>query len=817
MELNAEQSKLIEAEPGGPALIKGVAGSGKTTIALHRALFLDQKYCQNDQDRILLVTYNRNLINYLKHIYGKVDKKYRSSYSDLFSKNKKNVDIDTVDRLMYHQYFAITDDEQLEPLYASAKSRELLKDCISEIKKYYEDVPLIDDSNTRFLMDEIDWIKSCNYMKVETYQKVDRTGRARTDNKEAPRRLAKNSKAREAIFELMKQFYRYQLENGYIYHKNMALKVYYHALKNPQKKYKHIIIDEGQDLTRVQLEYLKTLYRGDKDSSFIFVADTAQSIYSHAWLVKGRNFTSLGIDMSGRSSILTKNYRTSTQIAQAAYSMIEKDSEIIGCEDYVPPTLIDRQGQYPVLKTFKSEKAEAESVLLSVKNLLAQGYSYKDIAIIARMKKQLECIKSVFDKSGIPCKVSTSSGNFFNKNQIQMMTIHAIKGLEYKVVFIIGLNSDVIPYFPDQEQESKAIQETSERKLLYVGMTRSREQLFLSCWGSPSKFIKDINPKFLRTGLASKKRSFYKINVDDYLFKDKLSQLYSREEEVRQWMLRELIDNYRYPEKLIELEQKVSLFSKRGSVDIAVNAYQDDLYLLSPIIFIETKAPGSDLAKGMGQLKSYMKVSPTCQYGVLTDGHNFIVLNRNYEEIADIPLFHQSMLPDGGDIYQFKDLKTKREYTVKVDYDAPDRVMVAGDETHEEYSGPNVQKLPIFHRVAAGNSHLMDEQVQGYFSLPARWFNSKKNVFILKVKGDSMVDADIDDGDLVVVEKKESAGNRDIVVVSFGDEAVVKRYSPMKETVLLLSENEKYEPIHVKTEQALIIGVVLGVIKSKKR
>jgi hypothetical protein len=72
------------------------------------------------------------------------------------------------------------------------------------------------------------------------------------------------------------------------------------------------------------------LYNGKDYSSLLFIADTAQSIYSHSWLTKGRSFASIGFDMTGKSNILAKNYRTTTQIAQASYSLIENDLEIVG-------------------------------------------------------------------------------------------------------------------------------------------------------------------------------------------------------------------------------------------------------------------------------------------------------------------------------------------------------------------------------------------------------------------------------------------------------------------------------------------------------
>ena len=814
MELNVEQSRLIMAEPNGPTQIKGVAGSGKTTVALHRALFLHKNHCFNPEDYILFVTYNKTLIGYLKHIYTRMEKKYREHYANIFSDNETKVVMSTADSLIYQQYLTIKGNKALKPLYPSEKSRKIFRDCITENQRAYRDVNILDHNNTLFLMDEIDWLKSCNYTDLEEYQKVDRIGRARAEDSSAPQRLAKNSKTRQAIFDLMKLFDRRLREGGYIFHKDMAIEVCNEALKNPKRLYKHIIIDEGQDLTRVQLEYLKTLHRSDKDSSLTFIVDKAQSIYSHAWLVKGRNFTSIGLDMSGRGNTLSKNYRTSTQVAQAAYSMIEKDNEITSCEDYVPPSFLDRQGQYPVLRAFNSEKNEAKGVSESIKKLIAQGYEYSDIIIIARMRKQFDCIKDVLDSENIPCKVSTTASSSFKVNHIQIMTIHAIKGLEYKVVFIIGLNSDVIPFYPDNEQELKSVQETSERKLLYVGMTRAREQLYLSYWGKPSKFVEDINPKYLRSASESKVKSYYKVSVDDYLFNDKIQHTYSSEEEIRQWLIRELIETYRYPVKLIELERKVVFGSKTGVVDIAVNTYQSSLNKFAPMIFIETKAPGKDLTDGMEQLKSYMAVCQTCQFGVLTDGRVFIVINRNFELISDIPLFHRSMLHGGADLYSYIDLRTKEKCTLKIDHDSSDRVMVVKNAMQEDYSGSDAREIPVFESVAAGSASVMNEATEGHFYLPANWFNRDKKVFILKVKGDSMIGAGIDDGDLVVAESRNDAKNRDIVIVAFEDESMIKRFSPMNETVLLLSENEKYEPLHVRSEHAKILGVALGVIKA---
>ena len=126
---------------------------------------------------------------------------------------------------------------------------------MSELSKIYKDVKLLDQKYIDFLLDEIDWIKSCNYMELEEYQNVDRIGRTNKQGSNGPQKLMKNSTTRSAIFRLM-EIYNERLRSiGYIDFKDMALIAYNQAKKEVSKKYTHIIIDESQDLTRVQSSF----------------------------------------------------------------------------------------------------------------------------------------------------------------------------------------------------------------------------------------------------------------------------------------------------------------------------------------------------------------------------------------------------------------------------------------------------------------------------------------------------------------------------------------------------------------------------------
>ena len=120
--------------------------------------------------------------------------------------------------------------------------------------------------------------------------------------------------------------------------------------------------------------------------------------------------------------------------------------------------------------------------------------------------------------------------------------------------------------------------------------------------------------------------------------------------------------------------------------------------------------------------------------------------------------------------------------------------------------------VPIVGRVTAGQPKLAVENIEDTFPIPAQYLHNKNNdVFMLTVEGDSMVEAGILDGDMVLVEKKPTAQNGDIVVALIEDEATVKKFYKEKEYIRLQPENSAMEPIIVK--DVTILGKVIGVIR----
>lgn len=125
--------------------------------------------------------------------------------------------------------------------------------------------------------------------------------------------------------------------------------------------------------------------------------------------------------------------------------------------------------------------------------------------------------------------------------------------------------------------------------------------------------------------------------------------------------------------------------------------------------------------------------------------------------------------------------------------------------------GRSSRLVPLVGKVAAGEPILATQNIEESLPLPEGLFPDE-NVFLLRVQGDSMINAGIMDGDLVVVQSCQQANNGDIVVALLGEEATVKRFYQHEHAVELRPENERLEPII--TREAQLVGRVCGVIRS---
>jgi repressor LexA len=141
------------------------------------------------------------------------------------------------------------------------------------------------------------------------------------------------------------------------------------------------------------------------------------------------------------------------------------------------------------------------------------------------------------------------------------------------------------------------------------------------------------------------------------------------------------------------------------------------------------------------------------------------------------------------------------------------------DDDHERSMGASMVQialsLPLVGRVAAGSPMLSQEHIEASYALDPSLFAEKPD-YLLKVRGMSMRDAGIMDGDLLAVQKATDAKNGQIVVARLGDEVTVKRFRRNRNTIELLPENPDFEPIVVTGGEAdfAIEGLAVGLIRN---
>ncbi|MFZ9043735.1 MAG: transcriptional repressor LexA [Candidatus Nanopelagicaceae bacterium] len=138
-------------------------------------------------------------------------------------------------------------------------------------------------------------------------------------------------------------------------------------------------------------------------------------------------------------------------------------------------------------------------------------------------------------------------------------------------------------------------------------------------------------------------------------------------------------------------------------------------------------------------------------------------------------------------------------------------VLTPGDERFEDIKPERTHNVPLVGRIAAGGPILAEQNVEELFPLPASLVGEGE-LFMLKVVGDSMIDAAICDGDYVVIRSQKDANKGEIVAAMIDGEATVKTLSKKNGQVWLLPANDNYQPIN--GNQAEILGVVTAVLRS---
>lgn len=247
------------------------------------------------------------------------------------------------------------------------------------------------------------------------------------------------------------------------------------AARVPRGQYTALLIDEAHDLADDWLAAAAQMV-DPATKSLLVLYDDAQSIYQKKR--RKLSFAKLGIEAQGRTEILKINYRNTTEVLALAMECADGILEGTRTEDEMPlvrPQSAGRSGPVPAFARFDSGRQEVERVVRDIVEMVGQGRSPGELAVLARYWKVLDPVRAALEASGIPCTPARGEPRREASGPVvTLTTLHSSKGLEFPVVFVMGL---------DRLDESEA-QRVEEIRLLYVGMTRATHRLHLSAVGS---------------------------------------------------------------------------------------------------------------------------------------------------------------------------------------------------------------------------------------------------------------------------------------------------------------------------------------------
>ena len=457
--LHPSQQSVADRSFVGPARVGGSAGTGKTIVALHRAWRLSRR----DDARVLLTTFSRPLANALvrklRILAGSRDETVpRVTIASFLDAASELVALDTG-----HEPKLAKESDERAALARAAEAHPV--DGFDETFLYTEWRDVVDGWQ---LPDE------------RSYLDVSRTGRRS--------RIGKRQRA--ALWPLFAATRADLVDRG----RPTAPMVFAAAAEawrpREDKPYRHVVVDEAQDLGPPELRFLAAIVPDDPDALF-FAGDLGQRIFQHPF-----SWAALGVDVRGRSSTLKVNYRTSHQIRSAADRLLPaavRDMDGVGDERRGTVSLFG--GPVPLVMRSADESDEEARVAQWLQDLAAEGFAPGEIGLFVRDRSVIGRAERAAEAAGLVPEF-LSGEEEREGGTVAVGTMHYAKGLEFRAVAVMACDDDLLP----QAARIEAVVDTAEldevyateRHLLYVACTRARERLVVSGKRPVSEFLGDL-------------------------------------------------------------------------------------------------------------------------------------------------------------------------------------------------------------------------------------------------------------------------------------------------------------------------------------
>jgi hypothetical protein len=446
--LHPSQRALVERSFSGPARVAGSAGTGKTIVAIHRAVRLAR---ENPSARILLASFSQPLADAM------------ASKLLVLAPETGNV----VPRITTASFRGIAGEMyQLEfgvrpHIGSDAVLRERLRDAAAASG--------LQGFSQRFLLSE--WsnvVDAWGLTSLDDYSTVKRMGRKS--------RLGPNQRARLwPVFAAVREAL---AAERYTTWANVFTDLADALARRSSKPFDHVVIDEAQDLAPAELRFFAALAPAKADGLFLS-GDVGQRIFQHPF-----SWASLGVDVRGRSYTLKVCYRTSQQIRRAADGLLPTVlRDIDGLEDERRGIISVFDGPAPEVKSLATVAAESDAVRQTVETWLGEGIAPREIGLFVRTPQ-------------LVTRARAAIAGLAGADGMVTAPMSLAKGLEFRAVAVMACDEGILPLDERvadaaDEAELDDIYET-ERRLLYVACTRAREHLLLTGVSPTSEYLSDF-------------------------------------------------------------------------------------------------------------------------------------------------------------------------------------------------------------------------------------------------------------------------------------------------------------------------------------
>ncbi|GAB3869486.1 hypothetical protein GCM10028801_46280 [Nocardioides maradonensis] len=442
--VHPDQLRLVGTRWNGPYRIRGPAGTGKTVVGLHRAVYLAQR----SDLPILFSSFVKTL--------PRVQRSLARRISEPAAANIEFVHIHLLAKRILEQA-AIPIDLNPAKVRRAFETAWVQTGAARHLARF--------EARPDYWLEEIDYvIKGRGILDFEDYHDLVRVGR----------KAALPRDVRPHVWDLYVRYGEILAETEVCDFNDLLLNALDVVREDPAaQRYGAVIVDEVQDLTLTGLKLLRAVARDDQ---MLLIGDGQQSIYPG-----GYNLAEAGINVTGRSSILRVNYRNTAEILERAIREVERDSfddldgePASGGRD----TEVLRHGSHP-LTVFAASRADLERQLVDqVRRSRDFGIPLGDMAVLVSNRDDVARYARALNTAALPT-IDLLDYDGVTQDRIKVGTLKRAKGLDFKFVLMPGLRQAPPARKPEETEDAYSERLVRHHRETFVGMTRARDGLWL--------------------------------------------------------------------------------------------------------------------------------------------------------------------------------------------------------------------------------------------------------------------------------------------------------------------------------------------------